>query len=62
MLIVLVKKKNSSFILRKNIWIAVYSFSMFSVPTTVPAPTTTPEGKKEKTISKVAMMVMITII
>ena len=62
MLIVLVKKNNLVLPCEKNIWIAVYSFSMFSVPTTVPAPTTTPEGKKEKTISKVAMMVMITII
>ena len=51
MLIVLVKKNNSSFTLqKKNIWIAVYSFSMFSVPTTVPATTTTPEGKKDKTV------------
>ena len=45
----------------KNIWIAVYSFSLLAVPTTLPAPTTTPKGKKDKTISKVAAMVMMMI-
>ena len=41
---------------------AVYSFSLLAVPTTMPAPTTTPVGKKDKTISKVAMMVMMMMI
>ena len=39
-----------------------YSFSLFSVLTTVPAPTTTPKGKKDKTISKVEMTVMMMMI
>ena len=62
MLIVLVKKKKSSFILRKKYLNCSLLFSLFSVPTTVPAQTTTPKGKKDKTISEVAMMVMMMMI
>ena len=35
--------------MQKN-WIEVYLFSLFSVPTTMPAPTTTTEGKKDRDI------------
>ena len=41
---------------------AVYLYSLLAVPTTLPALTTTPKGKKDKTISKVAMMVMMMMI
>ena len=35
--------------MQKN-WIEVYLFSFFSVPTTMPAPITTLEGKKDRDI------------
>ena len=47
MLVVLVKKKIPSLSYAKTIWIDVYWFSLFLVPTTMPAPTTTLEGKDE---------------
>ena len=42
---VLVKKKIPSLSHAKTIWIDVYSFFVVSVPTTIPAPTKTHEGK-----------------
>ena len=61
-LIVLVKKKIPCISCAKN-WIEVYLFSLFSVPTTMPAPTTTPEGKKDRDIyetkTKEMMMMMM---
>ena len=62
MLIVQVKKKNSSFILRKKYLDCGLFIFIVGCATTVAAPTTTPEGKKDKTIRKVAMMVMMMMI
>ena len=47
MLMVLVEKKIPSLSYAKTIWIDIYSFSLFLMPTTMLAPTTMPEGKKK---------------
>ena len=47
MFVVLVKKKIPSLSYANTIWIDVYWFSLFLVPTTMLASTTTLEGKNE---------------
>ena len=54
-----VSVRNAYTLLVKKRIIGTKVDSLFLVPTTMPTPTTTPEGKKDKTISKVAMMVMM---